>query len=67
MDGSEILEQWTELKTMVEILETDVMKNVNGNSSAGVRARKGLRELRTVATDLIKTTLDAQRERFEKK
>lgn len=61
--SDEVLRQWLELKTMVELLDADVSKNARGNVSAGVRARKGLRELRTVTSTLIKTTLEAQKER----
>ena len=32
--------QWDELKKLVESLELDVAKNINGNKSAGTRARK---------------------------
>ena len=35
-----LLGQWEELKTLVESLEGDVVKNaIKGNKSAGVRAR----------------------------
>lgn len=63
----EVLRQWEELKTMVEILDVDVVKNASGNSSAGVRARKGLRELRTVVSTLVKTTLSAEKAKAAEK
>ena len=44
---SKVLEKWEELKVLVESLELDVHKNARGNKSAGTRARKGLRLLRT--------------------
>ena len=49
--------KWEELKELVCSLEEDVMKNANGNGAAGVRARKGLRELKKVSSDLVKMTL----------
>jgi hypothetical protein len=52
-----VLDQWKELKTLVEANEIDVMKNANGNASAGVRARHGLRLLQKKAAELVKTTL----------
>tara|TARA_A100001011_G_scaffold372020_1_gene429963 strand:- start:5028 stop:5207 length:180 start_codon:yes stop_codon:yes gene_type:complete len=54
---SDVTGKWEELKQKVESLETDVQKNAGGNASAGVRARKGLRELKSMASDLVKMTL----------
>lgn len=55
---SNTLEAWGEIKTLVESLDSDIKKNANGNASAGVRARKGLRLLKTKAADLVKTTIE---------
>ncbi len=52
-----VLSKWRELKTLVATLETDVTKNASGNAAAGVRARKGLRELKQTTSDLVKLTL----------
>ncbi len=60
-DSTKILESWETLKTLVEELELDVHKNAHGNKSAGVRARKGLRALKSAAGDLVKMTLEAQK------
>lgn len=56
------LEAWNEIKTLVESLDADVRKNANGNASAGVRARKGLRLLKTKASALVKVTLGKETE-----
>ena len=48
---------WNEIKTLVETIDVDVSKNAKGNASAGVRARKGLRLLRTKTSELVKATL----------
>lgn len=61
-DSAKILENWEALKALVEELELDVHKNAHGNKSAGVRARKGLRKLKSSAGDLVKLTLEAQKE-----
>jgi hypothetical protein len=50
-------DQWDHLKVLVESLEVDVRKSINGNKSAGVRARKGLRLVKNTAADLIKASL----------
>jgi hypothetical protein len=60
-DSTKILENWEALKSLVEELELDVHKNAHGNKSAGVRARKGLRDLKTAAGSLVKLTLEAQK------
>lgn len=49
--------KWEEIKTLVASLETDVSKNASGNAAAGTRARKGLRQLKREAGDLVKLTL----------
>ena len=49
--------KWEELKALVESLEADVQKNATGNKAAGTRARKGLRTLKTTATELVRLTL----------
>lgn len=53
-----VLSKWNELKALVESLELDVVKNAKGVAAAGVRARKGLRDLKAKAADLVKTTVE---------
>ena len=60
---SSIIEQWSEIKTLVESLELDVTKNAAGNASAGVRARRGLRLLKSKSADLVKATISEEKER----
>ena len=60
-----VLEQWNEIKVLVESLDLDVHKNANGNASAGVRARKGLRALKNAAASLVKTTIQEEKGRKE--
>jgi outer membrane murein-binding lipoprotein Lpp len=52
-----VANKWEELKGLVESLEEDVQKSAAGNKAAGTRARKGLRSLKTVASELVKLTL----------
>jgi hypothetical protein len=56
-------EEWQEIKVLVESLEVDVTKHASGNHSAGVRARRGLRLLRTKISDFIKLTIAEDKER----
>lgn len=55
---NQVIAKWTELKAIVEALELDVVKNAKGVAAAGVRARKGLRDLKAKAAELVKTTVD---------
>jgi len=63
MSDSNILQLWSEIKTLVESLDLDVVKNANGNASAGVRARRGLRLLKSKSADLVKTTIAEEKSR----
>ena len=61
--SSSIIEQWNEIKVLVESLDLDVVKNANGNSSAGVRARRGPRLLKNKSADLVRATIDGDKDR----
>lgn len=56
--NEKIVEAWNAIKAAVAELDVDVLKNAKGNASAGVRARKGLRALKTSLSDLVKVTLE---------
>ena len=56
----QIIDLWAEVKTLVETLEVDVHKNANGNKSAGVRVRKGLRLLKGKSGELVKASLSSR-------
>jgi hypothetical protein len=58
-----IIDQWNEIKVLVESLNLDVEKNASGNASAGVRARRGLRLLKTKSASLVKATLEEEKAR----
>jgi len=58
---SQIIDKWNEIKILLETLELDVHKNANGNSSAGVRARRGLRLLKSSASELVKLTITEEK------
>jgi hypothetical protein len=51
---NEILTQWRVIKELVEALELDINKNATGVRSAGIRARRGLRELKVIVVALIR-------------
>lgn len=58
-----VLQKWEHLKVLVESLESDVQKNLSGNSTAGVRARRGLRDLKKDASELVKLTIELEKSR----
>ena len=62
MSNSSLLNSWKELKVLLESLELDIHKNASGNKSAGVRARKGLRLLKSKASDLVKESLQSDKQ-----
>jgi hypothetical protein len=53
----DIVRIWTEIRELVDTISPDIKKNVNGNASAGVRARKGLRTIKAKAAELTKLSL----------
>ena len=61
--SDQLATKWSELKTLVESLELDVLKQASGNASAGVRARRGLRLLKNEVSDLVRTSLEVQKGR----
>lgn len=67
MSDNPIASKWNELKTLVESLEADVAKNAKGVAAAGVRARKGLRQLQASAKELVKLTLNTDKSEKEAK
>ena len=56
-----LISQFEELKLLVETLQSDVVKNAQGNKSAGIRARKGLREAKKLASTIVKTSLESDK------
>jgi hypothetical protein len=62
MEENKVLAQWEELKVLVDSLEFDVVKNANGTAAAGIRARKGLRLLKTKLSELVKTMVVLDKE-----
>ena len=61
MSNSSLLNVWSELRVLVESLELDIHKNASGNKSAGVRARKGLRLLKSKSAELVKASLESDK------
>tara|TARA_Y100000287_G_scaffold107116_1_gene85865 strand:- start:624 stop:812 length:189 start_codon:yes stop_codon:yes gene_type:complete len=59
--NEEIVSQFETIKVMIESLQPDVVKNSQGNKSAGVRARKGLREVKKLVSELVKASLSSDK------
>lgn len=66
-DCVELSQKWAELVELVKAIELDVLKNAGGNSAAGVRARKGLRDLKARAHELTKMTVETDKSRKAEK
>ena len=56
-DSQDLGQGWEELKALVESLEADVQKSINGNKSAGVRSRRGLRQIKSYVSELVEASL----------
>ena len=57
-----IQNQYAELKNLLLSIEVDLLKNLEGNKSAGVRTRKALREVKKKASEIIKNTISLEKE-----
>lgn len=55
--------KWEEIKVLVNSLDLDIAKQENGNASAGIRARKGLRLLKNEVAALVKESLETEKDR----
>jgi hypothetical protein len=61
MSDNPIVSKWNELKALVEALEADVAKNAKGVAAAGVRARKGLRQLQSKSKEIVKLMIETDK------
>ena len=48
------VENWNKLKVLIETLDVDVVKSSRGNRTAAVRVRRGLRDAKKLAADVIR-------------
>ena len=55
-----ILDNRSEIKDLIDMLEVDMGKTAGGNKAAGVRVRKELRRLKTLTSGLVKETLNKE-------
>lgn len=62
-----LIDSWKEIRTIVEVLELDVVKYSRGNTAAGLRTRKGLRELKQRISDFVRDSVSVEREKRETK
>jgi hypothetical protein len=53
-DTTAYTENWGKLRVLIETLDVDVVKSVRGNKTAAVRVRRGLREAKKLAADVIR-------------
>tara|TARA_A100001011_G_C14238971_1_gene812347 strand:- start:1080 stop:1262 length:183 start_codon:yes stop_codon:yes gene_type:complete len=53
-----LIESFEQLMTLVESLRSDVVKHSQGNKSAGLRVRRGLRDAKKMASELVKESLE---------
>ncbi len=54
------MEQYEQLKRLVEDVSDDVAKAVGGNKAAGTRVRKTMQEIKNTAQEVRKQILDVR-------
>ncbi|XAL99969.1 hypothetical protein OT109_01015 [Phycisphaeraceae bacterium D3-23] len=55
-----MLEQYEQLKALIEGIEDDVRKAAGGNKAAGTRVRKHMQEIKQAAQDMRTKVLEAR-------
>lgn len=63
----DLVELHEKLKKLVDDLTVDLLKNKTGNKQAGVRLRRGVSEVKKLASEISKTSLAADKARKEAK
>lgn len=63
MSNDTIIETWQRIKTIIDSMDIDMQKSRNGNASAGVRARRGLRLVKKEASALVKSMVESDKQR----
>ena len=61
------VEKWKEVKTVINALELDAVKYQRGVRAAGLRFRKGIREVKRMMSDLVRESVNEDREFRESK
>lgn len=59
--NNDIVTTWEQIKSITVELELLILKNASGNASAGVKARKGLRDIKKKVADLVKLMVEAEK------
>jgi hypothetical protein len=54
----QLVEKFEELLTLVQSLRTDVVKHAAGNKTAGLRVRRGLRDVKKLSADLVRESVE---------
>ena len=57
-DLQQLVLKFEELQTLVDSLRSDVVKHSGGNKSAGLRVRRGLRDVKKLAADLVRESVE---------
>ena len=66
--NKDLLEAWESFNKELKEVELDVVKNaVKGNGSAGARARKSLRSLRSQLSHMVKVSVEGDKLRAKTK
>ena len=57
-DSQQLVEKFEVILTLVESLRADVAKHAAGNKTAGLRVRRGLRDVKKLSADLVRESVE---------
>lgn len=58
----EIQKSYEDLKELLQSIEKDLLKNLNGNKAAGSRARRVLRQVKKEAAAIVKAMIELEKQ-----
>lgn len=58
----EIIVMWENLKNRISEIDIDIQKFVGGNSSAGLRTRRKIRETKKACTEIIRACVQRDKD-----
>lgn len=61
-EQQQLVEIWKQIKEAVDVLELDVTKYSRGVAAAGLRARKGMRAVKSMMSEFVRESVRLEKE-----
>jgi hypothetical protein len=61
-EQQQLVEIWKQIKEAVDVLELDVTKYSRGVAAAGLRARKGMRAVKSMMSEFVRESVKLEKE-----